>query len=96
MFTIIKTQTIVKNLQNCRLINILYKNDEYSLFIKPHEFTYDSIVSKLITLRYTNDSMQAIINNYLLDKEEKHIAEFNKMQEYRKECKEFAKTILSM
>jgi hypothetical protein len=96
MFTIIRTQTIVENLQNCRLINILYKNDEYTLFIKPHEFMYDSIVSKLITLRYTNDSMQAIINNYLLDKEEKHIAEFNKMQEYRKECKEFAKTILSM
>lgn len=95
MFTIIKTQTIVKNLQNCRLINILYKNDEYTLFIKPREFTYDSIVSMLITLRYTHDSMQAIINNYLLDKEEKHINEFNEMQEYRKECKEFAKIILS-
>lgn len=96
MFTIIRTQTIVENLQNCRLINILYKNDEYSLFIKPHEFTYDSIVSKLITLRYTQDSMQAIINNYLLDKEEKHINEFNNMQEYRKECKDFAKVILSL
>lgn len=95
MFTIIKTQTIVKNLQNCRLINILYKNDEYTLFIKPRDFTYDSIVSMLITLRYTHDSMQAIINNYLLDKEEKHINEFNEMQEYRKECKEFAKVILS-
>lgn len=95
MFTIIKTQTIVKNLQNCRLINILYKNDEYTLFIKPHEFKYDSIVSMLITLRYTQDSMQAIINNYLLDKEEKYIIEFNEMQEYRKECKEFAKILLS-
>ena len=50
----------------------------------------------MININYSNDGMQAIINNYLLDKDdEKIMAEFNDMQEWRKKCKSVAKRILA-
>ena len=56
---------------------------------------YDYLVSNLIKVKYTNDRMQAIINNYLLEQDEQTIAEFNEMQEWRKLSKTVAKDILS-
>ena len=42
--------------------------------------------------RYSQDQVEAIINNYLDDpSNEKYCAEFRAMQDYRKQCKERAK-----
>jgi hypothetical protein len=59
------------------------------------DFTYDNIINTLINIVYPQDKMQAIINNYLLDKEENHVVEFNEMQNYRKHCKDIAKDVLN-
>lgn len=59
------------------------------------DFTYDNIINTLVNIVYPQDKMQAIINNYLLDKDEKHIVEFNEMQNYRKQCKDIAKSLLT-
>lgn len=67
----------------------------YELNITFSDFTYDNIINTLINIVYPQDKMQAIINNYLLDKEEKHIVEFNEMQNYRKQCKDIAKSVLT-
>ena len=54
------------------------------------------MVNKLITLRYPNDVMQSIINNYLLDNEDVEILnDFKKMQDWRKVSKQIAKDILN-
>lgn len=66
-----------------------------SVELPPAKFDYDTIVNALITLYYPNDKMQAVINNYLMDKENKNIvAEFNDMQLWRVEAKEIAMALL--
>lgn len=57
------------------------------------DFEYGSIVSAMINDVYSNDQMQAIVNNYLLG-DHTHDAEFNEMQEYRKYAKNTAKEII--
>lgn len=79
--------------------SILEDNNEkmyYVCFVK-HLMTYDYIVSNLIKLKYSDDKMQAIINNYLLDSttDENVVKEFQTMQEWRKLSKVIAKDILS-
>lgn len=72
--------------------------DEYTtLRIPINKLSYDNIVSMLISKKYSYDKMQAIINNYLLDKDidELVVKEFNEMQEWRKLSKTVAKDILS-
>lgn len=54
-------------------------------------FEYGSIVSAIIDDVYTNDQMQAIVNNYLIGYE---VEEFNAMQEFRVYAKDVARTIL--
>lgn len=55
---------------------------------------YDKAVDAIITTRYPNDKMQAVINNYLLDPEDPEaLQEFNEMQEFRQMAKQFAKEI---
>jgi hypothetical protein len=57
-------------------------------------WNYENAVDALITHKYPNDKMQAVINNYLLDPTDTDaLAEFNAMQEYRKYCKELAKQL---
>lgn len=52
-----------------------------------------AVISAIIRHRYDDDKMQAIINNYLLDKGDvESVMEFDAMQEYRK----FAKKIADM
>jgi hypothetical protein len=47
-------------------------------------------------MKYNNDKIQAIINNYLLDNSDENIIkEFNEMQEWRKISKQLAKDILT-
>lgn len=68
----------------------------YIIYIKAGDMTYDRLVSRLININYSNDNIQAIINNYLLDKDDQSILdEFNNLQEWRKKCKSVAKRILA-
>ena len=55
---------------------------------------YSNLVDALITYKYPNDKMTAIVNNYLLDPtDEEALQEFNQMQEWRKFAKELAKSV---
>ena len=55
---------------------------------------YGSIVSALINAKYDADSMQAIVNNKLLDGEDPdYDAAFQKMQAWRAEAKWIGKEI---
>ena len=78
--------------------------DEY--YKEAHKFRYESvdlpigkwgysnIVDALITYKYPNDKMTAIVNNYLLDpNDEEALQEFTQMQEWRKFAKELAKSV---
>lgn len=73
--------------------NGTYKYQTYTL--KPAVLDYDSIVNAIVSKEYPNDKMQAIINNYLLDKSnEDTTKEFNDMQAFRKKAKDWAKDLL--
>lgn len=57
-------------------------------------WNYENAVDALITHKYPNDKMQAVINNYLLDPTDTEaLTDFTEMQEYRKYCKELAKKL---
>lgn len=57
---------------------------------------YDSEVNAIVSAKYPSDAMQAIINNYLLSPNDETIKkEFDDMQKWRKEAKEFASDIKS-
>lgn len=63
-------------------------------FVKVNNLNYGEIVDALIRRKYPNDKMQAIMNNYLMDQTDEHIAEFLEMQEWRKFAKSYAKSIV--
>lgn len=57
--------------------------------------SYGVLVSAIVRGRYTDDEMQAIVNNHLLDDgNEEHEAEWDEMQAWRAEAKKVAKEIL--
>lgn len=59
------------------------------------QYDRDTVISALIRQKYRDDEMQAIINNYLLDQDDKEaVEEFNMMQEYRKFAKNLADKFL--
>jgi hypothetical protein len=61
------------------------------------ERLYGSIVSAEFRKRYSAEACEAIINNYLDDPSNvKYVSEFKEMQEYRKQCKIIAKTIMGI
>lgn len=56
---------------------------------------YGDMVSAFIRGRYSEDAMQALINNHLLgDGDECHEAEWDEMQRWRAESKRLAKEVL--
>ena len=56
------------------------------------EVLYERRVRQLIRLRYDQDSVEAILNNYLSEPDnEEYAREFKELQEYRALCKEQAK-----
>lgn len=58
---------------------------------------YDSEVNTIITAKYPSNVMQSVINNYLLDPtNDKAKREFEDMQQWRKEAKEFASDIKTL
>ena len=69
---------------------------EWSSIIMSYvDFEYGKIVDAIVTYKFPNDKMQAVINNYLLEPEnEEYITAFNEMQAWRKEAKEIAKQAL--
>ena len=94
-----KIETKVVNHKKTHLIkfNIVEdgSNVSYDIIKVVGELTYDNIVNALISFKYPVDKMQAIINNYLLDHDDpKVIDEFNKMQEWRKFSKSYAKELI--
>lgn len=67
-----------------------------SITIQDKERTYGIAVSKFIRQYYSENRVESIINNYLDDASEKHIAEFKELQNFRKACKAYAKQLLEM
>lgn len=64
--------------------------------IKSIDYNYGGIVNTLISMKYSQDAMIAIINNYLLDPNDADAnKEFIEMQEFRKSVKEIAKQIIA-
>ena len=62
---------------------------EYDMVRVSFPYDYSSVVSAIINDRYSNDKMQAIINNHLLEmNDSEHEAEFNEMQAWRAHAKE--------
>ena len=60
-----------------------------------YDQVYGRLVGEKFREKYSQDDVEAIVNNYLLDPtNEKYQTEFNTMQEYRKFCKEQAKAEL--
>lgn len=61
----------------------------------PISFNYSMLVSAIIKEKYSDDKMQAIINNHLLEiNNEEHEKEFNEMQSWRLHAKEIARIII--
>ena len=61
----------------------------------PLDYTYDTLVAAFIRERYSDDKMQAIINNYLMEPDNsEHEEEFKEMQAWRKHIKEVCKEII--
>lgn len=56
---------------------------------------YGQMVSCIIRGKYSEDAVEAILNNYLSDPtDEHHAAEFNLLQSWRNEAKERAREII--
>lgn len=67
------------------------------LELKVRTYTYESLVSTIIGLKYTNDEITAIINNYLLEQtNEKYKDEFNELQLWRIQVKDWVKKHFNM
>ena len=75
------------------LVGDMYRYE--SIKVEYDRWDYGGIIDALVTYKYPNDKMQAVINNYLLEPEnEEYIIAFNEMQAWRKEAKEIAKEAL--
>ena len=63
----------------------------HSITLPAGQYDRSTVISSIICQRYSNDEMQAIINNYLLDEADPDaLQEFATMQEYRKFAKQLA------
>lgn len=64
--------------------------------LSPGPLSYDALVAALVRTRYSDDAMTAIINNHLLDGNDADTeAEWEEMQQWRREAKALAKQILT-
>lgn len=83
---------VVVNLGSKQIDDETYELVSTSLLMRA-EPTYETLVSALIRKRYDADKMEAIMNNYLADKDDDAIIEFAEMQTYRQEVKDFCKDV---
>lgn len=91
-------ETLAKqlNIENDNYFKQMYAYRYYSIEMPLGVDDYDSEVNAIVSAKYSSDAMQAVINNYLLSPNNETIKkEFNDMQEWRKEAKEFASDIKS-
>ena len=95
------TYAIYDIVDRCQKTKIVSINDTENLIdpiefiLGPTEYCYGGLVNKLVSYKYPNDKMQAIINNYLLDSNDESVKqEFIEMQNWRSESKQIAKEIL--
>ena len=68
---------------------------KYSYVKIKYPFTYEQLVSKIVRSVYSEDEMEALINNYLSDSET-YSEKFTEMQAFRQEAKEIAKRVLNI
>lgn len=86
---------VVVNMGSKQINEETYELVSTSLLLRT-EPTYDILVSALIRKKYDADKMEAIINNYLADTtDETAKAEFDEMQAYRQEVKDFCKAVFT-
>lgn len=95
------TYAIYDVVDRCQATKFVSINDTENLtdpiefIIGPTEYCYEGLVNRLVSYKYPNDRMQAIINNYLLDpNDDTANKEFIEMQNWRSESKQIAKEIL--
>lgn len=92
-------RVIVDNIAHYVINYKIEFNNDKNLFqwnsVRVNNLIYDEIVSAIIRDKYSNDKMQAIINNHLMEPDEEHIKEFQEMQEWRKFAKSYAKELLA-
>lgn len=68
-----------------------YKYRWQSVTLEPGVWEYGPLVSAIISERYPEESMQAVVNNYLLEpRTDDAVAEFYEMQSWRSFAKEVA------
>lgn len=68
-----------------------YKYRWQSVTLEPGVWAYGPLVSAIVSERYPEDAMQAVINNYLMEQRtDEAVAEFNAMQCWRAFAKEVA------
>lgn len=64
--------------------------------LSPGPLTYDALVAALIRTRYSDDRMASVINNRMAAPDDADIAaEWEQMQQWRREAKDLAKQILT-
>ncbi len=67
---------------------------EYESVRMDKSITYSKVVSAIINDRYSNDAMQAVVNNYLKDPSDaERKQEFDEMQDWRDKAKSVARQI---
>ena len=72
-----------------------YKYRWQSVTLEPGVWAYGPLVSAIVSLRYPEDAMQAIVNNYLLEpRTEEAKSEMLAMQKWRAYAKEVANQCL--
>ena len=68
-----------------------YKYRWQSVTLEPGVWAYGPLVSAIVSERYPEDAMQAVVNNYLLEpRTDEAVAEFKAMQNWRTFAKEVA------
>ena len=76
-------------------IKLILKNKD----VRPDQFEkqYGKYVSSLFRLKYNQDKVEAVVNNYIEDPDnEEYSVEMRAMQDYRRECKLKAKTLFKI
>ena len=63
-------------------------------FLKQDHFQYDEFVAGLVRLRFSQNQVEAILCNQG-DGNDEHLAEYNALQLYRKDCKTIAAELLA-
>lgn len=90
-----KQRTVNFNIEEINESDYTYRWQ--SVTLEPGIFTYDAIVSAIVSERYPADRMQAVVNNYLATPGDAEIkAEMDEMQQWRVLAKKIAKEALHL